>query len=98
MSGLAKDLFADVRYNGRMMKLVDVLNALEALVPSIMLTTSEAAIFLRTSVTKMERWRKSGDGPPYSQSGGPGVVGTNQTCLYEKAELIQYCSFSRFLP
>lgn len=90
MSGLSKDLFADVRYNGRMMKLVDVLNALQALEPAIMLTTSEAAIFLRTSVTKMERWRKSGDGPTYSQSGGASAVGTNQTCLYEKADLIAW--------
>ena len=90
MSGLSKDLFADVRHNGRMMKLVDVLNALQALDPSIMLTTSEAAIFLRTSVTKMERLRKEGGGPIYSQGGGVKAVGTNQMCLYKKAHLIAW--------
>ena len=90
MSGLAKDLFAEVRYGGRMMKLVDVLDALEALRPSILLTTSEAAIFLRTSVTKMERLRKDGEGPSYTQGGGVKAKGTNQTCLYEKGDLIAW--------
>ena len=87
MSGLAKDLFADVRYNGKVMRLTEVLEAIHALNPNIMLTTSEAAIFLRTSVTKMERLRKSGDGPTYSQASG---AGTNQSCLYEKADLLAW--------
>jgi hypothetical protein len=79
-----------VRYGGKMMKLVDVLDALDALKPSTLLTTSEAAIFLRTSVTKMERLRRDGGGPTYSQGGGAKAVGTNQTCLYEKADLIAW--------
>ena len=90
MSGIAKDLFADVKYNGRWIKVVDALQAIQALAPSTMLTTSEAAIFLRISVTKLERWRKSGEGPTYSQSGGANAIGTNQMCLYEKADLLAW--------
>lgn len=90
MSGLAKDLLAEVRYNGKMMKVVDVLDAIHALHPATLLTTSEAAIFLRTSVTKMERLRKDGDGPPYIQGGGLNAKGSNQTCLYEKADLLAW--------
>jgi hypothetical protein len=87
MAGLSKDLLAEVRYNGKMMKVVDVLDAINALHPSTLLTTSEAAIFLRTSVTKMERLRKDGDGPAYIQGGGLNARGSNQSCLYEKADL-----------
>ena len=90
MSGLSKDLLAEVRYSGRMMKVVDVLDAIQALPPATLLTTSEAAIFLRTSVTKMERLRKDGDGPTYVQGGGAKAKGSNQTCLYEKADLISW--------
>lgn len=90
MSGLSKDLLAEVRYNGRMMKVVDVLDAISALRPDTLLTTSEAAVFLRTSVTKMERLRKDGDGPPYIQGGGLKAKGSNQTCLYEKADLLAW--------
>ena len=82
VSGLAKNLFAEVKYGGKMMKLVDVLDALDALKPGHLLTTSEAAIFLRSSVTTLERLRKDGGGPTYGQSGGINAKGTNQTCLY----------------
>ncbi|MDN4040241.1 hypothetical protein [Massilia sp. YIM B02443] len=65
-----------------MMKVVEVLDAINALHPSTLLTTSEAAIFLRTSVTKMERLRKDGDGAAYIQGDGVYAKGFNQTCLY----------------
>jgi hypothetical protein len=94
MSG-AKDLLAEVRYNGKMMKVVDVLDAINALSPATLLTTSEAAVFLRTSVTKMERLRKDGDGPPYIQGGGLKAKGSNQTCLYEKADLLTWVKRSK---
>ncbi len=90
MSGLSKDLLAEVRYNGKMMKVVDVLDAIHSLHPATLLTTSEAAIFLRTSVTKMERLRKDGDGPAYIQGGGLNAKGSNQTCLYEKGDLLAW--------
>ena len=86
MSGLSKDLLAEVRYSGQQMKVVEVLSAINALPPATLLTTSEAAIFLRTSVTKMERLRKDGEGPVYVQGGGKGARGSNQTCLYEKGD------------
>lgn len=87
MSGLAKDLFSDVRYGGKIMKVAEVQEALHALPPGALLTTSEVAIFLRTSVTKMERLRKDGEGPTYIQGGGAKAKGTNQTCLYQKADI-----------
>lgn len=90
MSGLSKDLLAEVRYNGKLMKVVDVVNAIDSLNSGVFLTTSEAAIFLRTSVTKLERLRKEGGGPPYSQGGGTGAKGTNQSCLYEKEDLLAW--------
>jgi hypothetical protein len=90
MAGMAQNLLADARYNGMVMKVTEVLAAISALDPSVMLTTSEAAIFLRTSVTKLERLRKEGGGPIYSQGGGVKAAGTNQMCLYKKAHLIAW--------
>lgn len=90
MSGSSKDLLSDVQYGGAVMKLVTVLDAIHALPNGALLTTSEAAIFLRTSVTKMERLRKEGQGPAYSQGGSRGAKGTNQACLYEKADLLAW--------
>lgn len=87
MSSASKSLFAEVHYNGQKMKAVDVLNAINALDPRIPLTTSEAAIFLRISVTTLERLRKTGGGPAYSQPGSVGVKGTNQTCYYLREDL-----------
>lgn len=87
MSSASKSLFAEVLYNGEKMKVVDVLNAIHALKPTIPLTTSEAAIFLRISVTTLERLRKNGGGPAYSQPGAVGVEGTNQTCYYLREDL-----------
>ena len=90
MSGLAQSLLSEVEYNGEKIKVVDILNTLHALHPDAFLTTSEAAIFLRTSVTKMERLRKDGGGPTYSQGGGLAAKGTNQSCLYAKGDLIAW--------
>jgi hypothetical protein len=66
MSNPAKSLMEKMNYNGEKMSIVDVLNCLNALNDQVMLTTTEAAIFLRVSVTTMERWRKQdGVGPEY---------------------------------
>lgn len=81
---------AQVSYSGQKMAMVDVLNLLYALHPDIPLTTSEAAIFLRTSVTTLERMRKAGDGPEYFQGGSYGAKGTNQSCTYLKKDLIDW--------
>lgn len=63
---------------------------LHLLPDSVPLTTSEAAIFLRVSDTTLERWRRAGTGPVYSQAGEVGSRGTNQKCLYLKSDLVEY--------
>lgn len=91
MSNPAKSLMGQVTYNGQKMAVVDVLNCLNALNDNVMLTTTEAAIFLRVSVTTMERWRKqNGVGPEYIQPGATGALGTNQSCYYLKSALIDW--------
>lgn len=91
MSKPAKSLMGQVNYNGDKMSIVDVLNCLYALADEVMLTTTEAAIFLRVSVTTMERWRKQdGVGPDYIQPGAAGALGTNQSCYYLKASLVAW--------
>lgn len=57
---------------------------------SAALTTSEAAIFLRSSVSALEAMRAKGTGPSYVQGGGKGAAGSNQKCLYEKADLLAW--------
>lgn len=69
---------------------LDVLDRLHRLPDAASLTTSEAAIFLRSSVSALEAMRASGSGPAYSQAGARGVAGTNQKCLYEKADLLAW--------
>ena len=69
---------------------LDVLARLHALPDSAALTTSEAAIFLRSSVSALESMRAKGTGPAYIQSGGRGAVGSNQKCLYEKTDLLAW--------
>lgn len=86
----SKSLMAEVTYNNQKMSALQVWTILNAAPPEIPLTTSEAAIFLRESVTSMERMRKAGGGPVYSQSGGPDAKGTNQKCLYDKADLLAW--------
>lgn len=87
---MAQSLVAIVIYNGQPMKVVDVINIIYALPPNALLTTTEVAIVLRSSVTYVERLRKKGTGPIYSQAGGVGAKGTNQACFYEKADLLDW--------
>ena len=87
---MAQSLLAIVTYNGEQMKVVDVINVINALHPNALLTTTEVAIFLRSSVTYVERLRAKGNGPVYSQAAAVGAKGTNQACFYEKADLLEW--------
>lgn len=69
---------------------LDVLARLHLLPDAVALTTSEAAIFLRSSVSALEAMRAKGIGPVYIQGGGRGSSGSNQKCLYEKADLLAW--------
>jgi len=69
---------------------LDILERLHRLPDDVALTTSEAAIFLRSSVSALESMRAKGTGPAYIQGGGRGAVGSNQKCLYEKADLLAW--------
>lgn len=69
---------------------MDVLARLHLLPDAVALTTSEAAIFLRSSVSALEAMRAKGTGPTYIQGGGRGASGSNQKCLYEKADLLEW--------
>lgn len=67
-----------------------VLEALHSLPDSVALTTDEAAIFLRKSVSTIERLRADPSGPKYMQGGKKGAKGVNQKCTYLKGDLIKY--------
>ena len=67
-----------------------VLEALHRLPDSVALTTDEAAIFLRKSVSTIERLRADSSGPKYMQGGKKGAKGVNQKCTYLKGDLIKY--------
>lgn len=67
-----------------------MLERLHRLPDAVALTTSEAAIFLRSSVSALEAMRAKGAGPTYSQAGIRGAVGANQKCLYEKSDLLAW--------
>lgn len=69
---------------------LDVLARLHSLPDAVALTTSEAAVFLRSSVSALESMRSKGIGPAYIQGGGRGAVGSNQKCLYEKGDLLDW--------
>jgi len=69
---------------------LDILERLHRLPDAVALTTSEAAIFLRSSVSALESMRAKGTGPVYIQGGGRGASGSNQKCLYEKADLLAW--------
>jgi hypothetical protein len=69
---------------------LDILERLHRLPDAVALTTSEAAIFLRSSVSALESMRAKGTGPVYIQGGGSGASGSNQKCLYEKADLLAW--------
>ena len=72
---------------GVLMDIEDVLIRLNALPDSTTLTSSEAALFLRQSITQFDRLRKSGQGPAYMQGGSYGAKGTNQACTYHVKDL-----------
>lgn len=69
---------------------LDILERLHRLPDTVALTTSEAAVFLRSSVSALEAMRANGSGPAYSQAGARGAAGANQKCLYEKADLLAW--------
>lgn len=69
---------------------LEVLDRLHRLPDTVMLTTMEAAIFLRSSVSKLESMRSNGSGPRYIQGGAKGSRGANQPCLYEKGDLLTW--------
>jgi hypothetical protein len=66
---------------------LEILSLLLMLPDDAALTTAEAAVVLRTSPRTMERWRSTGEGPPYIQSGAPGAAGSNQRITYLKGDL-----------
>ena len=76
--------------NHELLAHLDVLARLHALPKAAALTTNVAAIFLRSSVSALEAMRAKGTGPAYIQGGGRGAVGSNQKCLYEKADLLAW--------
>ncbi|MBA2672986.1 hypothetical protein [Ramlibacter sp.] len=91
MSGESKrvaQLAEEIKFRGERMRRVDVLTLITMLPDDALLTTSEAAVFLRRSVSKMERMRVDGNGPPYVQDApAPGSKATNLAVLYEKAAM-----------
>ncbi|MDP2250684.1 MAG: helix-turn-helix domain-containing protein [Hydrogenophaga sp.] len=64
-----------------------ILERLARLPDSALLTSSEAAFLLRISLSTLERKRRDGSGPVYCQSGEIGAKGSNQKCVYLKADL-----------
>lgn len=69
---------------------LDLTDKLHRLPDTALLTTELAAAFLSSSVTSLERMRVKGSGPAYSQGGACGARGTNQKCLYKKADLLAW--------
>jgi hypothetical protein len=90
MSSPSKSLMDPVRFDGKIISTLDALTRLHALPHTVAITTSEAAIFLRVSVTTLERLRKAGGGPVYIQGGSLGAKGTNQSCTYLVSELLAW--------
>lgn len=90
MSSSSKSVMEPVRFGGQIISSLDALTLLHALPQTVALTTSEAAIFLRISVTTLERLRKAGGGPQYIQGGSLGAKGTNQSCTYLVADLFAW--------
>lgn len=72
---------------GVLMDMEDALIRLNTLPDSATLTNSEAALFLRLSITTFDRMRVAGTGPIYMQGGSYGAKGTNQACTYHVKDL-----------
>lgn len=77
----AKSAMAQIKMNGTMMPAVDALAHLSAMPDSASLNTSEAAVLLRTSVSKLESMRRDQIGPPYV------AVPSKNSILYLKGDL-----------
>lgn len=70
---------------------LEALELLHRLPEQALLTTAEAAVFLRSSVRSLERMRQpGGGGPVFVQGGAKGTAGSNQKCLYMKKDLIAW--------
>jgi len=69
---------------------LNILERLHRHPDAVALTTSEAAVFLRSSVSALESMRVKGTGPAYIQGGGKGVRSSNPKCLFEKADLLTW--------
>ena len=65
----AKSSTTQTKINGTTMSVVDALAHVNAMPDSALLSTSEAAVFLRASVSKLERMRRDQIGPPYVAGG-----------------------------
>jgi hypothetical protein len=64
----------------------------------VMLTTKEAALFLRVSVRSMERMRSATDpriGPDYHQAAISGMKGFNQSVRYRLGDLRAWLAANR---
>lgn len=94
MANNAKQLMKPVRYNGEKLSALEAWQRIDALPEEFPLTTDEAALFLRRSVSTLERMRKEGNGPAYVQAGGPSAKGTNQKVMYYKQALIDWTEAS----
>lgn len=66
------------------------ISAIIKLPAEALLTTKEAAIFLRSSRCSLERMRKDGTGPRYSQPNRGKASGANIPCLYQKKDLTDW--------
>lgn len=87
MANDAKQLMTPVIYGGEKMSALEAWKLVKALPPDFPLTTDEAALFLRTSVSTLERLRANGGGPDYVQAGAPASKGKNQKVTYYKQAL-----------
>lgn len=70
-----------------MLDVFDVIDRIARLSDDVALTTEEAALFIRKSVTSIERMRTNGSGPAYIQGGGKSARGTNQKITYRLGAL-----------
>lgn len=61
MANNAKQLMKPVRYNGEKLSALEAWQRIDALPEEFPLTTDEAALFLRRSVSTLERMRKEGN-------------------------------------
>ncbi len=63
-----KNATAQIKMNGTMVPIVNALQQLDGMADSTLLTSSEAAVFLRMSEVTLERMRRDQIGPPYGKN------------------------------